>query len=125
MIQLNFNKSFGILEVTYIGEISIDDLIDYGEQLANNFSLPRKLLTLTDARNATYTFQPSETARMIKELENHLTLYEYMKAAFIQEKPRETALSVIIEKKVSVSNYYHRIFYTRETAIDWLLSREF
>ncbi len=48
--------------------------------------------------------------------------YSWVRAAFIQLSPRETALSFLMEQEISTDKYKHAIFSTRQAALNWLLS---
>ena len=48
MIEYEFNKKLNILEVIYEGEITLKDLLNYGNTLYEDSSLPRDLRVLTD-----------------------------------------------------------------------------
>ncbi len=122
MIGMTFNETHGIVEVIYKGTIEIDDLINFGKALNKNEHLPRQLIMLTDAREAKYNFTIKEIPIIIKSMQENTKRFEFVKAAFIQIKPKETAMSTVLENKTKTSNYYHKIFYTKESALKWLLS---
>lgn len=122
MITSTYNEKLNILEVIYKGKVSIEDLIEFGENFSKNKTLPRNIKMLTDARNAEYTFDLDKIYVMLEKLKEHMKNYEMVIAAFIQSKPNETALSQIVEDENRAPNYIHKIFNTRQSALDWLLS---
>lgn len=124
MITFQFNNNLDILEVTYSGRIQFSDLIEYGNKVYSDQSLPRKLKTLTDVNQAEYRLEPSEFKQLIIELKKHVSAYDSFHAAFIQNKPRETAYSMILELEAKIPNYHHAIFATRQAAINWLLNQK-
>jgi len=120
MIQYHFNRDLQILEVTYEGEISADDIIKHSLYIANNKELPRTLNILTDSTKARHTFSLSIIKELLQYVEKSLQNYDYIKDAFIHSKPVETAYSHIFEKEKKHINYSHRIFSTRKAALNWL-----
>lgn len=60
MINYRFNKHLDILEVIYSGKIEFNDLIDFGNKVYSDQSLPRKLKILADVTKAEYSLKLSE-----------------------------------------------------------------
>ncbi|MDA3954288.1 MAG: hypothetical protein PF485_11620 [Bacteroidales bacterium] len=123
MITYKFNTKLQILEVIYEGSIQLNDLMEFGNEIYGNDSLPRQLLILTDVTKAQYNIKRSEFQIMIDMLKEHVKPFQLVKAAFIQNKPKETAYSLILEMKNKLPNYYHSVFSTREAALSWLLQK--
>jgi hypothetical protein len=122
MIKYKFNEELQILEVRYEGSIRISDLMEYGNSVFTDESLPRDLRILTDAKNASYILLPEEIPQVIKMTLKHIKPYNKVKAAFIQSKPIETALSLLLELEFKSGKYKHSVFSTRQAALHWLLS---
>jgi hypothetical protein len=122
MITSEFNFKIGILEVVYSGNIILPDLIEFGDKIFSDQSLPRQLLILTDVTNATYHLSNEDFETVLKNIKKHLSAFEYIKGAFIQAKPRETAYSMLLSEKNPVKNYMRGVFSTRDAAEKWLLS---
>ncbi len=122
MIEYKFNEELQILEVFYEGTISISDLIDYGNSVFSDESLPRDLRILTDASKASYIILPEEIPQVIKLTLQHIKPYNKVKAAFIQSKPIETELSQLLELEFQSGKYEHSVFSSRQAALHWLLS---
>ncbi len=121
MIKYEFNPDLEILEVQYEDIITVDDLIDYGNKICNDAGLPRKLKILTDVTRGQYSIDVDDMPLAIKALKKHIQHFEFIKAAFIQNKPRETAFSMLLETDTDFKNYVHRIFAERKIALQWLL----
>ncbi len=122
MITSEFNKESGILEVYYSGNISVSDLIEFGNLIYTDQSLPRKLLVLTDVTEASYILEINEFEEVITHLKKHLSAFDYIKVAFIQAKPKETAYSMLLSEENPLNNYFRGVFSTHDAAITWLLS---
>lgn len=124
MIGMAYNENLHIVEVIYKGVIELEDIFEFGTNIEQNPYLPRKLRMLTDATQAKYNFSVDKIPLLAKNLEEHTKDFEWIKAAFIQSRPNETAISMILENENKSSHYIHRIFYTRESALEWLLNDE-
>ena len=124
MIRYEYNRPLGILEVTYEGKINVEQLADYGIRISNDETIPRELKLITDASKAEYEISVNDMPKVLEALVNHVKNFVYIKAAFIQTKPKETALSLIFEKAYDLSNYHHKIFATKDAAIEWLLQQD-
>lgn len=121
MITRKFNKELGILEVCYTGKLSYKELKNFGDSLTIDKSIPRELKILTDVREGEYSFTEKEVPKVIIALNEQIKAFKYIKAAFIQTKPRETAISLITEEKNTIPNYFHRVFSTHDAALGWLM----
>ena len=121
MIECKFNDQMGILEVKYSGKVDVSQMFEYGESIAKNSSYPRKLKIITDVTEAEYDITKEDLRRVKEGLKIHTMSYEYLKVAFIHAKPKETAYSLLLEEDLPMDKYIHRIFYTKEAALDWLL----
>lgn len=124
MITFHFNKTLDILEVTYSGKIEFSDLIEFGNKMYSNKTLPRKLKILTDVTKAEYILKHSEFKDLVSALRKHISVYKSVHAAYIQNKPKETAYSMILELEANIPNYHHAVFSAPEAAIDWLLNQK-
>ncbi len=120
MIEHQFNEDLQILEVTYQDEVDFCDIIDFYNYISENKELPRNLKVLTDARKATYVFNFKKAAQVITTLKKSLQKYESLTYAFIHSKPKETAYSQLLAADKVHKNHFHRIFASREKALEWL-----
>ena len=121
MINIHFNSETNILEVTYLGKISIEQLLEYGSEIRNNKTYPRNLKVFTDATKADYTIEEKNIPGLLENLEKDVENYHTVKSAMLHSSPKETAISMILEFEEKIPNYTHRIFSTREAAMQWLL----
>jgi hypothetical protein len=123
MIYSKFNDELQILEVFYEGEITLNDLAEYGNNVCLDTSLPRNLRILTDATKASYNkLDPGQIPAVIELTKENIKPFQRVKAAFIQSKPIETALSHLLELEFDSDKYHHSVFSTRKAALDWLLT---
>ncbi len=123
MIAKYFNTELNIPEVKYTGDIYLKDLMEFGNQIYQDSTLPRILLILTDVTKAQYRLSISEFPEMMDNMKKHVSVYKMIKAAFIQAQSKETAYSMHLETQYNIPKYHHAIFATREAALEWLLER--
>ncbi len=121
MITQNYNERTNILEVHYIGKITLDVFEKYGISIMNNNELPRKLKILTDAREAKYNYSDIDLKKINKQMKIHLKDYTHVKNALIYSSPVETAISMLSQKEIKQEKYHQKIFYQKKEAIKWLL----
>lgn len=120
MINWQFNKEIDILEVHYEEIITLTEINEFVSKISMDKKLPRNLKILTDATKAKYNIQSHEIDELKQTLRKQLNSYEYIKAAFIHNNPKETALSILLQKSLQNINYYHKVFSTYSAAIKWL-----
>jgi len=121
VIKTFYNKDLIILEVDFIGEIYFTDLYEYGEKIREDMELPRDLKILTNATQAIYKLSPEEITLMLNDLKEQIKPYHSVKTAVVQDKPFETAISMLVEVDLSIPDYMHKVFSTRKAAMEWLL----
>jgi len=120
MVKFEFNQDLQILEVYYIGVINLNDIIEYGEMIRQSKTLPRNLKILTDATAAIYHLSSMDITELLKILKAQIEPYHTVKTAVIQEKPIETAISMLVDSGDPILNYDHKVFSTRQAALKWL-----
>ncbi len=120
MIMHTFHINPGYLEIEYKGPIFADEIIRFWDHLHVDQRLPMQLRVLTDASQAEYQIQPNDFQIILETMREHLKAYDWLKAAFIQTKPKETAFSIYLENNAFIENYIHAVFTDREAAMKWL-----
>lgn len=121
MIRFKYNQELEMLEVTYSGQITLQELIDFGEQVYKDSSLPRNLKILTDVTKANYEISPDELSELKRNLEKHISTFDSVKAAYVHSKPKETAYAYIISEENTIPNYERNVFSSVQAARSWLL----
>ena len=123
MISRDFNLRDNILEVTYLGEITIKQFIEYGNAIMKDKKLPRNLKILTDARNTTFDisyFKKENQLKLKEGMEKYLKHFTFISVALIHSTPKETAISEIFKDNFKFDNYTQKVFSTKEAALNWL-----
>lgn len=120
MILTNFIEEINLLEVKYEGTISVKELIDYINETRKNKSYPRDLRIITDARNVKMDFNPDDLSKIIEANTKSLKNYNSITDAFVIDKPKETALSLLFQELSKNKNYKFKIFFKLDNAINWI-----
>lgn len=124
MIKKIFNRTTGILEVTFEGKVEIDELIDYIISVREDESTPKELKILSEATNG--KFATKVKRKDLKQFfdENRKTLESKKKEiiydAFIVSSAIEMALGMLYRELIKIENYKVNFFSTREAALKWL-----
>ncbi len=120
MINFTFNAPQNRLDVRYSETIVLDEIIDYIETVKNDPSLPRKLKILTFAHGSTMNFKHEDLPKIVQAVRDSRKNYELMLDAFVVDKSKETAFSLLFSDLSKRRNYKFRVFSTTEAAEKWL-----
>ena len=120
LIDYEYDKQAGILRVYYTGVIHVEDLIKYGRSISLDIAVPRKIKILTDGREVKLCLSQKDVPTLSEALQENLKRFDFVKAAYVYDRPRETALSLLLDHNVKNSNYEHKVFSTMEAAEFWL-----
>lgn len=116
MIELTFDQDLQLLENHASGTIYIDH---YQHILSSN-QYPRYLKVLIDTRDGVFKVKPGELSQSIEILKQAILKYTYIKEAIITEKPYETAIATLFHENAKMQNYQFKIFFSRDSALQWL-----
>lgn len=123
MITSHINRDTGIIETTYEGNVTFEDVMDYIAELRNVEKYPKKLLILSDSVRGRFNFTEEEDQLIAGIVRQYAPSFELIRDAIIIDDPRTTAYSVLYRNtSLSIPNYQFEIFSTREAAITWLLT---
>ncbi len=122
MISYKLNTKTGILETTFKGNISMQDIIDYISALARDKTLPQKLKILSDASKAKLAGEPEldELMRIVETNKKAVALKDGTYDAFIISGSVETALGQIYMDLSKTEKYMFKVFSTKKAALEWL-----
>lgn len=122
MISAKFNTDLGFLDSKFIGEVNLQEIVDYIVATKNNQSYPRVLKILTDATKAEMGFSGESLSTIVEENNKSLEKYDAIIDAIVIDSPRETALSQLYQELSKTKKYTFSVFSTREAALEWLES---
>lgn len=120
MISLEFNNETDILMVKMIEDITIDEILDYINEVKKNKSYPRNLKSLIDGSNASTKFKIRNLSKIVKINNEALKNYESFIDAIILRTPKETALAMFFGLLSKNKRHKFKVFSTEKSALNWL-----
>ncbi len=120
MITHQFNTEQQILEVVYQDVVSADEIMAFMAFLSGDNAFPRELKILVDARGVNYNFNLGNIDKLMESTVQCVKYYTTFKVALIHSKPKETAFSHLLEIEKTPANHVHKVFFTKEAALEWL-----
>ena len=118
-IKKENNNEF-ILTIKSKAIVSLEDMLNGLKYLQQNNDLPRNLKILEDARKSKITFDMNDVDILIKNMNLSMQNFNKIMHAVIHDSPKNTALSMLVERKSINTNYKLMTFSTKEAALDWL-----
>lgn len=122
MIIKEFDIEKGLLVVKYIGEITINEILDYIISIANDKTLPRDLKIIEYTYNVKYNLNLKEIPIIINELKKQMHKFKRIKMCIIHTNPRAIAYYMLFMKKTAIKNYTTNLFSSENAAKRWLLN---
>ena len=121
MYSIQSNNDHSFIKIVLQGSVTVQDAID----LARDLSVYRKKaiagsLLLTDARDANFSFSVNDLKEIAQETSKHAQVDKPLKEALLINSPKETALSLMFEKRKLSSHHETMIFNTEQSALAWL-----
>ncbi len=130
-IKINFNfpnseiiyniESNSIFHVYMKGNFILNDITNYLNEFKKIESLPDNLLLLYDLREANLTFSLKELQIISNLADSTTNNYSRVKSAFLVDKPKESAYSVMFSDYQKSLMKMRKVFSSEEIAITWLL----
>jgi len=122
MISCEYNNADGILYVKYVGDITVEELLDYISEIGNNKNYPRVLKVLEDRRDTYFSFSIRENIRISKYALQFAKNYKKVFLAAVNDKPIDTAITIDYQMLMSkfTSKQIIKAFTTFEAAQMWL-----
>lgn len=125
MIHSVFNDTLNILETEFKESVSMQDIIDYLLAFKTNTSYPRKLRTLVDARDASFSFSYKAIKAFNKAKTESLECYNMVASAVVINSPATAAICTMYGMIANNKKYKYKVFSTRDAAIAWLQGFDF
>ena len=120
MITPTFNKHTGILESEFIGDVTLDNILNHITAIDNNKTYPRLLKIKTNATKANFIFSIDDLEKIAIERNKSLKKYDFIVDAIIVENPKTTVISMLYQELEKDENYKFNIFSTNKGATEWL-----
>lgn len=120
MITAKYNENRCRVESHYTGTITEVELLEYVTRFYTSPDTPRDVKVLEDARGAVYDLPRDIVSKIDEIMRAHIHLFECIKVAFVQDKPRETAYNILYEHLPKSDNFTFKVFSTMDAAESWL-----
>ncbi len=120
MITPGFNVDSQLLETKSPVVVSLQDMFDSIEFMANNHELPRNLKILEDACGTQVTFTAQELKLIGDKLMILTPRFDTIHHAVVHDSPINTVYGMMLSKNYLPKNYILEIFATREAGFNWL-----
>lgn len=120
MITYTFLPDKGILETTWEGDITVDQILKYISENKGNKEYPEKFKIITYAQKANLLLTPEDLRAIAKVNNEAHTENETTIDAFVATDAQAAALSTLYEKFSRMPTYKFKVFSTPEAAMEWL-----
>lgn len=120
MINYQFNSESNILETTFSGTVSVENLKNYMQKIHDKKDLPRKLKVIIDASNVNFEIDPTHSQEATAFNYSLSKKYEHIKTAIISNDPKRTAMLLMYQYGANSKNYEVKLFVLKENALKWL-----
>ncbi|QQS51747.1 MAG: hypothetical protein IPM71_03205 [Bacteroidota bacterium] len=124
MINTTFDHKLGIIQTTYSGKITAEEIIRYVFNLRIPQKQEKEILYFEDHTEAEFIFSPAEIKQIVHTLYAKIRNSHGIRVAVLNTRPRETAFSIIAIRLLRADNLYAKVFCTRQAALDWLLVKQ-
>jgi len=124
MIKVEFDKENNFLKADYLGDIFLNDIVEYISATKNNTSYPRTLKIFSDATKANMLLNAIDLPTLVKENNQSLKKYDYIIDAILVDKPNEAVYTTLYEQLSTTKKYKFKVFTSYEKAFQWLTNYE-
>ncbi len=120
MITYSFEKNKNLILVNAGEFIQLNDISSYYEHLNSYQNSLKDIAVLIDCRKTKFDIDIRRIGEIGNSIEKTCSFYETIREAMLIDKPFETAVAIIVEKRIIFPNYLFRTFSTVEAASNWL-----
>lgn len=124
MVTTIYNAKIDILETTFTGEVTLEQILDYISFSSLDTEHPGVLKILSDCTKANFKISPDDIPAIAEAANEVLQYHPYIIDAIIMASPYETALSFLYQKIRPNNKYIFEIFAGRENGLEWLKNFE-
>ena len=121
MIESKFNSEKSILEIRYVGDVTLIEVLRNYERISAADGYPRDLRILTDARFVSFLFANKDIKHLTAEIAELFSTYRSVKAAVFVRKSEDAALLTHASNSFPEKINY-RVFMDRIAAEAWLIA---
>ena len=109
-----------IVHVYFDGIITIDDLLNYHNDLAKIMPSISNLKMLAHFNNISTQFIPSEMRRISENARKVVDYSKNVKLALLSDETLATAYLLLYIRYLEEIAWHYKVFCTEESAIEWL-----
>ena len=120
MIEEKSDKFGSYLFSKKDSKVDIESMLKGLDFLDINKSLPKRLRILEDATNVKVTFDKKDIERILDRLKEVSRKYISIRHAVVQNSPENTALAILLCKRLKSDIYKLGVFSTKQGALEWL-----
>jgi hypothetical protein len=122
MIDISYQQEDNIILVERSGEISVEDLIGYINEIDHDYRELKRVYILDDSRGSVWTFNHKhDYDRLFHEIDKRVRNFIRVYVALVVDNPHQTAKSDLFKLKTEkIKNYFFQFFSSRESARSWL-----
>ncbi len=120
MVESKFNTLTNVLETSYLGDFSCNEVVEYIRATKANITFPRTLKIISDTRNGLFNFTIEDLNHIVEENNQSLQNYDAIIDAIIVDDPKNTVLTFLYKELANSKKYKFEIFATKTSALNWL-----
>jgi len=109
-----------ILHIIFEGDITYDELMELSKNFSDHKIKGDILLLIYDLRKAKLSFSVKDYTRISDLAQNSTRDYRFVKAAFVVNSPRITAMMIIFSQLTWSNHTQRKVFSTTDAALAWL-----
>jgi hypothetical protein len=121
MITYTFENN--IINVTFSGKISIDEIRNFIEEFKVMDNLPKEVFLLYNLKDAKLEFETKDIKIISQFAEEATKNYTKVKSALVVEDPKNTAYTTLFSNRSEEKRTQRKIFSTKEAALKWLQNK--
>ena len=118
--MITYKQTDNIFHIKFDGEIVFDDIVKLSESISKEEVKSDTLLLKYDLRSSKLNFTVKEYTKISEVALSTTVKYKFVKAAFIVNSPRLTAMLTIFSQLARTNHTQRKVFSTNDAAIAWL-----
>lgn len=121
MAEYTYNSNLNVLEVKFIGDLDIKNVLEYYDFVRKDKSLPKNLKVLIDCSQVKFKIETTEVVYVKEAVWQTVKVSHPLREAIIVDQPYETVIATLFGNlSFDIELYNFAIFCTKEAALDWL-----
>ena len=122
MVKFQLNED-GIFIVDFFGTLSLAMVSEFLDDFKKIDTLPQNLMIIYNLLDVDISLSASELGPLAQLAKESTQRYQNIRAAFVVDNPRGTALSTLFKEMKSNDTRTRQVFSSINAASNWLLGR--